>query len=347
MITLAFAAALAAPPVPTGPDGTPPTHGIACDRAPIGKDSFCTASDGTRLHFVDWGGEGPVIVLVTGLGNSARIFDELGPLLAQGHRVIAITRRGYGLSDDARSGNYGNARLVRDVLDILDGLDIEKAAFVGHSLAGGELSTLGREYPHRVTRLVYLDAAYDRSPVPSIMADLPAMPPPSAKDLASLKAMTKWREGALRVVSEAVEADLEDVMTISSQGLRPRTSPEIAQAILAGDIAAPPDYSEIEAPSLAIYTSKDVAEQVPASADPEVKQNIVAYSTKRIRPWMLRAQATFLEEQACGAAYEVPHSGHYMFLERPEWTARTILAFLDTPSPCSFAVVVPAIKSAS
>lgn len=340
MIELLLAAAATAAQPAIAPADRP-VHAITCTRAPTGQDAFCTASDGARLHFVDWGGKGPAIVLIAGLGNSARIFDELAPRLNQQYRVIAATRRGYGLSGDAPSADYDNARLVRDVLDILNGLGIEKAAFVGHSLAGGELSTLGREYPDRVTRLVYLDAAYDRSAVPGIMAELPAIPPPSAKNLASLHALTKWREGALRVHSKAIEADLADVMRVTEEGLKPRTSREIAQTILAGDISAPPEYAEIKAPSLAVYSSKDVAEQVPASADPAIRQAVIAYSLKHIRPWMLRSQATFLEEEACGATYEVPRSGHYIFLEHPDWTARTILAFLNTPDPCYFRADAP------
>lgn len=333
MISWVLAAALAA--------AAAPPASIACEQAGRGEDSFCAASDRTRLHLVDWGGEGPPIVLLAGLGNSARIFDELAPLLAKDHRVVALTRRGYGLSADAATGEYGNERLVQDVIDVLDGLGIERAAFVGHSLAGGELATLGRAHPGRVTRLVYLDAAYDRSPVPQIMAGLPAIPGPSAADLASLQAMAAWRAGALHATSPAIASDLADVMRPGARGLVPRTAPEVAQRILAGDIAAPPAYGEIAAPSLALYTSKDVAEQVPADADPQVDRDVIAYSIKHIRPWMLRSQATFLEDQACGVAFEVPRSGHYLFLESAAWTARTILAFLDTTQPCVFEVARP------
>ena len=70
----------------------------------IGQDSFCTVA-GLRLHFVDWGGSGSAVILLTGLGDSARIFDDFAPLLNRGHRVIAITRRGYGGSASPGDGS--------------------------------------------------------------------------------------------------------------------------------------------------------------------------------------------------------------------------------------------------
>jgi len=51
---------------------------------------------------------------------------------------------------------------------------------------------------------------------------------------------------------------------------------------------------------------------------------------------MLRAQADFLERTRCGSTVEVPRSTHYLFLERPEWTAKSVLAFLASADPCHY-----------
>ena len=54
------------------------------------------------LQVRDWqraGTTGPTIVLLAGLGGNARCFDSLAPALAARSRVVAISRRGYGLSD--------------------------------------------------------------------------------------------------------------------------------------------------------------------------------------------------------------------------------------------------------
>lgn len=312
----------------------------ACQDDGVGRDSFCIV-DGVRLHFVDWGGRGPAIILLAGLGSSARVYDDFAPLLANGHRVIAVTRRGYGRSDQPANGDYSNDALVRDILGVMDGLAIRRASFVGHSIAGGELATLGADHPERVDRLVYLDAAYDRTRIPELMAGLPPLPPPTTAVLASFDAFAVWRERGLGVHTPAVGADLRQIMEPGPAGLVSRTPPAIGLKVLQGDIAATPRYEEITSPSLAIYTSKDVADQVPPGATEAARQAFIAYSIRKLRPWMEHAKAQFLARQRCGVAYEVPHSTHHIFLERRMWVARTILAYLDAPAPCSFAVTAP------
>ncbi|WP_231372359.1 alpha/beta fold hydrolase, partial [Terracoccus sp. 273MFTsu3.1] len=55
--------------------------------------------DGVRFHYLDWGGNGDPLLLLAGLGCTAHIFAELSPHLSDQFRVIALTRRGHGLTD--------------------------------------------------------------------------------------------------------------------------------------------------------------------------------------------------------------------------------------------------------
>jgi pimeloyl-ACP methyl ester carboxylesterase len=307
-----------------------PAH---CASDGVGKDSFCEVG-GLRLHYVDWGGAGPAIVLLTGLGDSARVFDDFAPLLTGGHRVIAATRRGYGLSEAPELPDYSNDALVADVLGLLDGLGISRASFVGHSIAGGELAAIGSRHPDRVDRLIYIDAAYDRSRVPELMAGMPALPAPDAKAHADFDRMVAWRRSALGVDSPSVASNLSQVLVRGAAGWVPRTPPAVSQAVLAGDIGTKAEWSRIRSPSLALFTSKDVADQVPADASDSQRQAAVDYSIRRLRPWMLRAQADFIENSPCAVAVEVPRSTHYLFLERPEWTAEVVRSFLSGDDPC-------------
>ena len=304
-----------------------------CTPAEIGADSYCELKS-VRLHYIDHGGQGPVVILLAGLGSTAHAFDEFGPLLRQGHRVIAVTRRGYGQSSDASNGDYSNGALVGDLLELMDQLAIQRASFVGHSLAGGELATLGAKHPERVDRLVYIDAAYDRSEVPSLMAALPPSASLSPTALATVASFAAWRQQALGVRSKAVVADVAATMRQGPKSVTPRTDQKTAGAVLAGDIATKTRWEDIAAPSLAFYTSKDVAEQVAPEASAEQRQAFIDYSVKALRPWMLRQQAEFLSHRRCGTALEVPRSTHHLFLERPAWLAANILAFLSSPKPC-------------
>lgn len=298
-----------------------------------GADSFCVVN-GLRLHYVDWGGNGPAIVLLAGLGDSARIFDDFARLLNKGHRVIAMTRRGYGQSAAPEVPDYSNATLVADVLGLLDALGIPRASFVGHSIAGGELAALGERHADRVERLVYIDAAYDRSRVPELMARMPPLPLPDAEVRADLDRFARWRQSALGVDSAAVAGNLSQVLVHGAVGWAPRTPPAVGEAVLAGDIAAKARWSAIKSPSLALYSSKDIADQLPPGASESQRQAVVDYSFRVIRPWMLRAQADFIEQSPCGVAIEVPRSTHYLYLERPQWTAQVVLSFLSYDEPC-------------
>jgi non-heme chloroperoxidase len=326
-LLLSFAALGAAP----SPRSQPPA--ARCAPTGVGQDSICTVG-GLRLHYVDWGGKGPAVILVTGLGDAARIFDNFAPFLTRGHRVIAITRRGYGASAAPGDGNYTNGALVGDILGLMDALSIPRASFVGHSVAGGELAVLGADHVDRVDRLIYIDAAYDRTLARELMAHLPPLPSPGTAVRHDLDSLTRWREAELGVHLSSVRDDLAQIMVPRPDGLVPRTSPSVSAAVLAGDIASKPRWDAIAAPSLAFFTSKDVPDQVPPEATTAQRAAFVDYSIKVLRPWMLRAQADFLERARCGVAVEVPHSTHYLFLERPEWTAQAILAFLSSEDPC-------------
>ena len=330
--TLLFS--LTAPAAAVSATSPPPPP--RCVASPIGQDSFCTVA-GLRLHFVDWGGSGSAVILLTGLGDSAHIFDDFAPLLSRGHRIIAITRRGYGASAAPGDGSYSNTALVGDIVSLMDSLSIPRASFVGHSISGGELARLGTDHPERVDRLIDIDAAYDRTLVPELMAHLPPLPSTGAAAGHDLDSLTRWRENALGVHLPAVRTNLTQIMLPGSEGLVPRTAQSVNAAVLGGDIASKPRWDSIAAPSLAFFTSKDVTDQVPPDATAAQRTAFVDYSTKVLRPWMLRAQADFLERTRCGVAIEVPRSTHYLFLERPEWTANAILAFLATADPCHYA----------
>ena len=63
-----------------------------------------TVEDGVQLEVLDWGGSGPAIVLLAGLGNTAHHFDDFAQALTPRYRVMAVTRRGHRGSSPAPSG---------------------------------------------------------------------------------------------------------------------------------------------------------------------------------------------------------------------------------------------------
>jgi pimeloyl-ACP methyl ester carboxylesterase len=114
---------------------------------------FVDVDAGVRLEVLDWGGSGRAIVLLAGSGNTAHIFDDFAPKLTDCCHVYGITRRGYGRSSQPASG-YDDQRLADDVLKVLERLHISSPVLVGHSMAGGELTTLGNQHSARLSSLV-------------------------------------------------------------------------------------------------------------------------------------------------------------------------------------------------
>src|SRR5688572_19086888 len=96
------------------------------------------------------------------MGLSAYIYHEFAPRFADKFHVIALTRRGHGDSDYPETG-YDVDTLTEDVRQFMDSFEIDKAILVGHSMANVELCHFAARNPERVLKLVFLDAAYDRT----------------------------------------------------------------------------------------------------------------------------------------------------------------------------------------
>lgn len=74
---------------------------------------------------------------------------------ADAFRVLAPVRRGWGASDDPGYG-FDVATQAEDLLGLLDNLGIERAIFVGRTIATQDLTWIAEHHPERVIGLVYL-----------------------------------------------------------------------------------------------------------------------------------------------------------------------------------------------
>lgn len=115
------------------------------------------------VHFADFGGSGPSIVLVHGLGGSHINWMRVGSALSTYGRVLAPDLIGFGRTvPDRRSpGVMSNRALVDRFTAEVGGGD---AILVGNSM-GGLISLLqAARRPHRVRGLVLVDPALFGSP---------------------------------------------------------------------------------------------------------------------------------------------------------------------------------------
>lgn len=121
---------------------------------------FVTVAPGVKLQVLDWGGSGRPLVFLSGLGDTAHIYDEFAPRFTARYHVYGITRRGFGASSkpEPTGANYSADRLGEDVVEVIDALHLDHPVLVGHSIAGEELSWVGNHDARKVGGLIYLDA---------------------------------------------------------------------------------------------------------------------------------------------------------------------------------------------
>jgi pimeloyl-ACP methyl ester carboxylesterase len=98
-------------------------------------------------------GQGPVLLLLHGIGDSSDSWLPVMPALTERFTVIAPDLLGHGRSDKPRA-DYSVAAFANGMRDLLEILGVERATVVGHSLGGGVAAQFGYQYPERLERLV-------------------------------------------------------------------------------------------------------------------------------------------------------------------------------------------------
>ncbi len=109
-------------------------------------------------HRVEGPEGAPVLVLVHALGTTLELWQPQLPALASRFRVLRYDLRGHGGSD-APPGPYGVAGLGRDLLGLLDRLDVRSAAVCGLSLGGAVAMWVAAAAPERVEALALFSTA--------------------------------------------------------------------------------------------------------------------------------------------------------------------------------------------
>ena len=112
-----------------------------------------------KMRYVDWGGDGAPVVALHGLASSAHWYDLVAPHLQSTHHVVAPDQRGHGQTTKAMNG-YDWQTLASDVIGLMDHLDFEKAAVMGHSWGGNVATNLAARFPERVSALVMIDGGF-------------------------------------------------------------------------------------------------------------------------------------------------------------------------------------------
>jgi pimeloyl-ACP methyl ester carboxylesterase len=89
------------------------------------------------LNYLRTGGDGPILVLIHGLGASSQVWDPVASNLAERYDVISLDLPGHGASPRLAPGaDASPAGLASSVVQLLAEHDVERAHLVGSSLGG-------------------------------------------------------------------------------------------------------------------------------------------------------------------------------------------------------------------
>jgi len=115
--------------------------------------------DGLRLHVVQHGAErAEVILLLRGRAETSHAWRHVSPLLAAaGYRTVAPDLRGFGHSAKPERG-YDKKTVARDLLGLLDALQVERCWVVGHDMGGQVAYPFVAQWPERAKGLVFIES---------------------------------------------------------------------------------------------------------------------------------------------------------------------------------------------
>lgn len=95
-------------------EATDPSSATTNPVSPVQAPSYLDRSEGRVAYEV--AGDGPLVVLVPGMGDLRSAYRFLAPaLLDAGYRVAATDLRGHGDSDTS-FGSYGDAETAGDIM---------------------------------------------------------------------------------------------------------------------------------------------------------------------------------------------------------------------------------------
>lgn len=121
-------------------------------------NSINTGGYNTNYHD---SGEGEVVLFIHGSGPGVSAYANWRlamPQLAKNFRVIAPDMAGFGYTQRVEDATYNMDVWVKQAIDLMDALNIEKFSIVGNSFGGALALALTIKYPDRLNKVVLMGA---------------------------------------------------------------------------------------------------------------------------------------------------------------------------------------------
>ena len=265
---------------------------------PTETTRYLTRPSGRIAFDVD--GQGPLVVLVPGMGDLRSTFRSLAPSLrVAGYRVASTDLRGQGDSD-ATFDSYGDPETAGDVIALLEELG-GRAVIVGNSMGAAAAVIVAAERTELVRGIVLI-GPFVRNGKSSAMQRLlqrAAMTP--------LWAAAAWKSYLPKLYAGRRPDDFEAYRSRVIASLRlPGHAKAFSRITRTSHDPAEARLSDVKAPTLVVMGELD-----PDFPDP-------------------KAEAEWIGGKLHGEAVMVPEAGHYPQSQRPDLTTNAVLRFLAT-----------------
>jgi pimeloyl-ACP methyl ester carboxylesterase len=249
----------------------------------------------------DVAGDGPLVVLVPGMGDLRATYRFLAPALrAANHRVATTDLRGHGDSDTSFNA-YGDLETAGDIVALIEQLGGGPAVIVGNSMAAGAAALVAADRPDLVAGLV-LVGPFVRNPQISVIQRLLLR-----VAMAPLWAATTWKFYLPKLFAGQRPADFEDYRDQVVASLRrPGYAKAFSLTTRTSHAPAEARLGDVSTSTLVVMGERD-----PDFPDP-------------------KAEAGWIATALHGEVVMVPDAGHYPQSQQPDATARAVLAFLAT-----------------
>jgi len=300
------------------------------------KIQLIPVAPGVSLEVIDWGGSGPPLIFLAGLGNTAHVFDNFAPKFVPKYHAYGITRRGFGASSTPApdDSNYTADQLGDDVRKVIDLLGLKKPVLIGHSIGGEELSSVASRYPDKVAGLIYLDAGYfyalyspESSDRELDVKDLKSalntyLTAESGSDLKSVIDSTANVLSEIRLVQKHLETFQRQLALLPpppNSGTMP-DAPFAPSAIIRGE----QKYTNIQVPILAIFASPHANPSL-AQMPEDKRKELIAIDQQEST-----AQAKAFQQLPSAKVVILPNANHFVFVSNEQEVEKDIKDFLAT-----------------
>ena len=261
-------------------------------------------------------GEGAPLVVVPGGPRFG--FAHLRPaldVLANGRELIYFDERGSGSSPAGDPASISTAGTLSDLDAFLDGLELERVALAGHSLAAHMVALYAATRSGRVRALVLLNPAPPFAPElrEEFMKEMTSRrTPEDADEIQRIEASSEYEAGEVAAVERYYQVFYVPFFTDRQLALSTQyrltdnraKNRDTAQRIFAdfGEHALPMRLGSIECPTLVVHGEHD--------------------------PVPVASSAAIADAIPQGQLVVIPGSSHYGLLENPEIVTAAVEAFL-------------------